>query len=312
MAVLRPGRAVTGVEISAVAARDSARAHAFAAKHGVARVLPSYEEMLADPSIDAVYNPLPNSLHAEWTIRALQAGKHVLCEKPLASNASEAEDMAAAAAATGMVLMEAFHWRYHPLAARLHALLDGGEIGAVRDIRVDFSIPLWKPGDIRYRLDLSGGATMDLGCYAIHILRFLGGAEPSVTRAEARLSSPGVDRYMRADFRFPNGASGRITCSMFSTSVFRMRALVHGERGQLDVFNPIAPHLFHRLRLRNEQGRRTEQVTGKATYVHQLEAFRDAVVAGAPFPTHPADSIANMRVIDAVYQAAGLPIRGAA
>lgn len=311
MALTRPAAAVTDVAVTAVAARDSARARKFAGKHGIPRVLDSYDELLTDPDIDAIYNPLPNSLHCEWTIRALRAGKHVLCEKPLASNAAEAERMASAASETGKVLMEAFHWRYHPLATRMRAVLDSGEIGEPRDIDVSFCIPLWIPGDIRYRLDLAGGATMDLGCYAIHILRFLGNGEPSVLQAQARLSSPGVDRYMQASFRLPNGASGRITCSMFSLSVFKMSARVRGSSGEMRVFNLIAPHIFHRLHVRTAQGQRSERVAGKTTYTHQLEAFREAVVHGAEFPTHPCDSIANMRVIDAVYKAAGLPLRGA-
>lgn len=312
MALIRPARAVAGAEITAVAARDAERARAFASKYGIGRVHSSYDALLADPDVDAVYNPLPNSHHCEWTIKALRAGKHVLCEKPLAANTAQAEQMAAVATETGKVLMEAFHWRYHPLAARMRAIIDSGELGDVRHIETSFCIPLWKPGDIRYRLDLAGGATMDLGCYAINILRFLGGAEPAVVQALARLSSAAVDRYMRADFVFPNGSSARITCSMFSSAVLRASAVVRGSAGEMRVFNPIAPHIFHRLRVRSQQGRRSERVAGKATYVHQLEAFVAAVLSGAPFPTGAGDGIANMRVIDAVYRAAGLPLRGGA
>ena len=312
MALIHPARQAPGAEIIAVAARDAERARTFAAKHGIARVHPSYDALLADPDVEAVYNPLPNSHHCEWTIKALRAGKHVLCEKPIAANAAEAEQMAAVAAQTGKVLMEAFHWRYHPLAARMRAIIDSGELGEVRHIETSFCVPLWKPGDIRYRLDLAGGATMDLGCYAINVLRFLAGAEPTVTHAQARLSSPGVDRYMRADFVFPNGSSGRITCSMFSPLILQVSAIVRGSRGEMRVFNPIGPHIFHRLKVRNEHGYRSERVAGKATYVHQLEAFVAAVGGGAPFPTGATEAIANMRVIDAVYRAAGLPLRGAA
>jgi len=309
-ALVRPARDVRGVSVTAIAARDPQRAKAFAAKHGIPCVLPSYDELVNDPQVDALYNPLPNSLHCEWTIRALQAGKHVLCEKPIASNTAEAERMAEAARQSGRVLAEAFHWRYHPLAARMKAIIDSGELGTVRHIEAHFCIPLLRPGDIRYRLALSGGATMDVGCYAINIVRFLAGAEPEVMRAEARLWSPGVDRSMAAEFRFADGRSGRITCALLSPFPIRASAWVRGDRGALSVFNPIVPHLFHRLTVRNEIGTRSERLRGDATYTHQLRAFAGAIRTGRPLPTGPEDAIANMRVIDAVYAKAGLPLRG--
>ncbi len=171
--------------------------------------------MLADPALDAIYNPLPNSLHAEWTVRALEAGKHVLCEKPFTANEVEARRVADVVARTGLVVMEAFHWRYHPLAERMKAILAGGELGAVRRIETAMCIPLPLPGDIRYRLDLAGGALMDTGSYTVSMLRHLSGAEPTVESARARLSSPGVDRYMEAELRLRRaGRTGRITCSL--------------------------------------------------------------------------------------------------
>src|SRR5512135_1936060 len=141
MALVRPAQQVPEATIVAVAARDPIKAQAFATKHGIPDVHPSYDALLADPAIEAVYNPLPNSLHCEWTIRALDAGKHVLCEKPLATNAAEAERMAEAASRTGRVLVEAFHWRYHPLAARMKNVVESGELGRLRDIETSFCIP---------------------------------------------------------------------------------------------------------------------------------------------------------------------------
>jgi predicted dehydrogenase len=310
MALLRPARHVPEAAVVAVAARDPQRARAFAAKHGIGRVHPTYDALLADADIDAIYNPLPNSLHCEWTIRALEAGKHVLCEKPIAANAAEAERMAAVAEQTGRVLVEAFHWRYHPLATRMKAIVDAGELGTLRHVEAHFCIPLLRPGDIRYRLDLAGGATMDVGCYAISIVRFLAGAEPEVLRADARLSSPGVDRAMQADLRFADGRTGRITCALLSSVLVRARARVCGDRGELSVFNPIAPQFYHRLTVRNDTGIRRERLRGEATYTYQLRAFVTAVRNGVQLPTNPTDAIANMRVIDAVYTKAGLHPRG--
>jgi predicted dehydrogenase len=309
MALVRPARAVEGVVVAAVAARDAARAREFAAKHGIARVHDTYSALIADPELDAIYNPLPNSHHCVWTVRALEAGKHVLCEKPLASNAAEAETMAAAAARTGRILFEAFHWRYHPLAARMLEVLASGAIGRTLHVAATFCVPLLIPGDIRYRLDLAGGATMDTGCYAIHVARTLAGAEPAVKSAQVKLSSPNVDRWMAAELAFPQGFSGRVECSLASARLLAASARVVGDRGELRVTNPIAPHLWHSLVVETKEGRRAERVRGDATYVHQLRAFRAAVSDGAPFPTTPADGVANMRVIDAVYAKAGLPLR---
>ena len=307
MALLRPARRVPGVEVSAVAARAAERARAFAHKHGIRRVHASYEALLADPELDAVYIPLPNGLHADWTIRALEAGKHVLCEKPFAANAAEAERVAAVARASDRVVMEAFHWRYHPLAERMIEIVRSGQLGAVRHVETAVCFPLPLPGDIRYRLDLAGGATMDAGCYAVHMLRHLAGEEPAeATAARARLSSPGVDRYMQADLRFAGGATGRITCSLFSARLLDVRASVVGESGRMDVFNPIGPHFWHRLKLQTAAGKSIERVSREPTYLFQLRAFERAVREGTPFPTGVDDAVANMRVIDAIYERSGL------
>ncbi len=310
MALVRPARSVPGAAVAAVAARDEARARRFAARHGIPRVHRSYAELLADPGIDAVYNPLPNGLHCEWTIRALEAGKHVLCEKPLASNADEARRMAEAASRADRVLVEAFHWRYHPLAERMKAIVESGALGRVRHLEASCCFPLLLPGDIRYRLDLAGGALMDAGCYPVSIVRHLAGAEPEVVSATARLASPEVDRWMRAELRFADGRTGRITCSLFSASLLRVEARAVGDEGEMRVLNPIAPHFFHRLRVRTRARSTTERVPGEASYVHQLRAFVGAVRGGERVPTDAAHGVANMTVIDAIYRKAGLRPRG--
>jgi predicted dehydrogenase len=310
MAIIRPAKAVPGVAVTAVAARDRARAQSFATRHGIPRVLDSYAALVADPEIDAIYNPLPNSLHCEWSIRALEAGKHVLCEKPLASNAAEAERMVIAAAGSGRSLVEAFHYRYHPLARRMKEIVDSGELGAIRHIEAHMCIPLVRPGDIRYRLDLAGGATMDVGCYAISLIRYLAGAEPEVLRASARLSSPNVDRRMEADFRFADGRTARMTCALFSATLVRVAAIVRGDRGEMRVLNPFAPQFTHRLTVRTPERTYRERLHSEPTYTHQLRAFVDAVHHDATLPTEAGDGLANMQVIDAVYDRAGLPRRG--
>jgi len=312
-ALLKPARQLAGtVEVAAVAARDRARAEAFASKQGIGRAYGSYAELLADPQLDAIYIPLPNSLHAEWSIRALEAGKHVLCEKPIASNASEAEQMAAVAARTGRLLVEGMHWRYHPLAARIREIIDSGVLGPIKRIDAWACVPIFGRHDIRYQYELGGGALMDLGCYAISALRFAAAAEPQVTGADMRLAAPDVDRWLQAEMQFADGRAGRITCSMWSSDFLRGELVVKGESGTLRVGNPYAPHLLHNIVIKTAAGKQSDKLRGlQTTYFYQLQAFA-AAVRGGPAPLTGADeALANMRVIDACYQAAGLPVRGA-
>jgi len=313
MALIWPARTTAGVSVTAVAARDRGRAEKFARKHRIGKVHDDYGSLLADPEIDAVYNPLPNSLHAEWTLRALDAGKHVLCEKPFTSNAAEAERVHQAAEQSDRVVMEAFHYRYHPLAQRLRDLVASGELGAPRFIETWMCIPLPIPGDIRFRLELAGGATMDTGCYAIHLARTIAGEEPLVVSARPKLASEGVDRAMQADVRFPSGAEGRINCSLFSWKFAKIAAVVRLEHGEIRAFNPVLPQFFHGLKWRKSGGSWTKETfPKKATYAYQLEAFRDAVVRGKPFITTTGEAVKTMKVVDAVYRAAGMSPRPSA
>jgi predicted dehydrogenase len=342
-ALIKPARHVPDVTVSAVAARDPDRARQFAAKHGIPVVHASYGALIDDPGIDAIYNPLPNSLHAPWTLRAIEAGKHVLCEKPFTSNAAEAEQVAAAAKTSGLVVMEAFHYRYHPLARRMLDVVAGpdtgqvvagpgtgqvvagadavaepgpvagqgaaGELGALRYLEAWVCSPLPRFSDIRYSFDLAGGATMDVGCYAINCLRLLGPGEPQVVEARAKLHGPYVDRAMTASFRFPGGATGRMTASLWSSQVLRISVKAVGDRGVLRVLNFLAPQVYNRLTVSANGYTRHERVRGEATYTYQLRAFAAAVLRREPVITTPDDAVATMTVIDDVYRAAGLPLR---
>jgi predicted dehydrogenase len=305
-ALIRPARNVADTEVVAVAARDRDKAARFAKKHSIATVHGSYEALLADPNVDAVYNPLPNGLHGKWTRAALAAGKHVLCEKPFTANADEAAEVAAVAAGSGRVVMEAFHYRYHPLAARVREILDAHEIGRLRHVETWLCFPLPMFSDIRYNHALAGGALMDAGCYAVHLARFLGGEEPTVVSAAAKLRTPNVDRAMHAEVRFPSGHTGSVHCSMWSSTLLRIFARVVGEHGELAISNPVMPQLWHKLVVRTPDGKRVERFDKRPTYEFQLEAFRDAVLRGTPTLTPPSDAVANMRVIDAIYRAAGM------
>jgi predicted dehydrogenase len=207
------------------------------------------------------------------------------------------------------VLMEAFHYRYHPLFARVRELITSGNVGTLRHVQAALCFPLLSAKDIRWNPALAGGATMDAGCYPIHMVRHLVGTEPEVASAHARLRSPGIDRFMRADFRFSGGATGVATCSMLSSRVLSIGLRVVGTEGEIRVLNPLAPDKFHRLTIKSKAEKHVEHSTRRATYDFQLEAFARAIERGEPVVTGPDDAIANMVAIDAVYTAAGLEPR---
>ena len=310
-ALTKPAALIDGVEVAAIAAREPARAREFARTHKIPRVLANYDQLIADPELDAIYNPLPNSLHCEWTIRALRAGKHVLCEKPIASNTAEAVRMADAADQAGLLLIEAFHYYYHPLARRVREILRDGTLGRLNRIEGQFSVPFIPATDIRHDFSLAGGSTMDLGCYPLHMIRHFSGAIPSVKAARARAGAPGIDVAMEADLELPGGVDARMTCSMEPTAPLKVTFEAHGDRGSLAVVNPLAPHRGHQLTLKTVDGEKSETFEGESTYTHQLRAFAAAVRGGPAMPTDGHDGVISMRIIDDIYRKAGLPVRGA-
>ncbi|MFC4504976.1 MULTISPECIES: Gfo/Idh/MocA family protein [Streptomyces] len=303
-ALLEPAATLDGIEVTAVAARDTERAVAFAGEHGIPRVLPSYDEIVEDPAVDAVYVPTPAALHGHWTRRAIEAGKHVLCEKPFTANAEEAAAIAELAGSSGVVVMEAFHSRYHPMWARMAALVDSGVLGELRTARAEFSVPHADTADIRWQRDLGGGALMDLGCYPVRLLRHLFG-EPEVTGAQIR-DVDGVDASTTAQLTFPQGVSGEVVASMEGTGGHTAELRVGGSAGTLHVRMPYHPYLYGELTLTTDSGVVVEQGDPRTTYSFQLEAFRDAVTDGAPNLTDAWEAMATMRVVDAVYRAGGL------
>jgi predicted dehydrogenase len=310
LAVIRPAHKVDGVQVTAIAARDRSRAETFASKHGIGRVHTSYADLVDDPEVDAIYVPLPNGLHAEWTLRAIAAGKHVLCEKPFTANEAEALQVADAAEASDRVVMEAFHYRYHALAERMHAIAHDGTLGEIRSVRTWLCFPLPKFSDIRYNYALGGGASMDC-VYPIHALRLLGPGRPEVVSAHAKTHGENIDRAMTAHYRFPSGATGRTDASMWSWRALKIAAHVEGTRGRMRVVNYVAPQYFNRLTVKVDGKTTRERVRGDTSYVAQLKAFVAAVRDGTPFPTTARDAVETMRIIDDVYRAAGLPLRGA-
>jgi len=310
VALIGPARSIPEVRVTAIAARDPKRAQSFARRNKIPRVHRTYQDLIQDPEIDAIYNPLPNGLHAEWTIRALQAGKHVLCEKPMASNEREAEEMAKAAHETGLILSEAFAYRYHPLTARVKDIIASGEVGKIKHIEAQFCFLLPFTNNIRFNYELAGGALMDCGCYPVSLIRYLTEAEPEVERAQARLFAPQVDHKMTADLSFADGRTAHMECDMLSPKLFRSLLKVEGDAGRLRVLSPFQPHIFHWLTVQGAKGNQSERVRGENSYTLQLRAFLRAIHGEMKLNTDPVDAIGNMRVIDAIYEKAGLKQRG--
>lgn len=303
-----------GARLVAVAARDPRRAEQFATEHGVERVVADYEALLADPEVEVVYNALPNSLHGPWNLAAIAAGKHVLTEKPFASNAEEARTVADAATASGLVVFDAFHHRYHPIFARLLQLMTDGEIGKLRKVRVQMLMPAPADDDLRWSLPLAGGVLMDLGCYALHVMTTtaaaLGGAaEPVRAEAVERAGRPGVDQRFEVEVRLPGGVSGEILCDMAHPG-WDLSITVTGELGEARINNFIKVSTDDRLVVRRTgEPERTEHLGTRSSYHHQLDALTAAVRRGTPFPTDVADGVLNLELIDACYRLAGLPLR---
>jgi predicted dehydrogenase len=301
----------TGDRLVAVAARDRSRAEAFAARHGVERVADSYAALLADPEVEVVYNPLANALHGPWNLAAVSAGKHVLTEKPSASNADEAREVRDAAAKAQVTLMEGFHYPYHPLHRRLHELLSSGDLGELRSVEIHMVMPAPDDGDPRWQLDLAGGGLMDVGCYGLHALRMLGallGGEPRVVAARAGERDTGVDAWLDADVELPGGVPATMRSGMNGPEFDFAYRLV-GSRGQAFAPEFVRPHLDDRIVVSGPGGERVEELGRRSSYTYQLEALAAHLRDGAPLITDADDAVANMELIDATYRAAGLDPR---
>jgi predicted dehydrogenase len=299
-------------QIRAIAARDRTRAEKQADQAEIPEVLDSYQAVVDHPECNAIYNPLPISHHLEWTLRALEAGKHVLCEKSLASNAREAEEMTAAARDRGLVLMDAFHYRYHPVFARAKQIASS-ELGKLREIRAEFSVGTRIPDDdIRMSYATAGGVTMDIGCYPISWVRHLLDEEPVEVTAEAETGPPDVDVHLTAHMTFPSGVRATTIGDMTGNRPYTAFIEARGDAGSLKVRNPIAPQMGHLIEWTAGGEKQIETRDRRSSYGYQLDAFIAAVERDEPLFTDGEDAVKQLRVIDRCYQAAGMRLRGEA
>lgn len=293
---LAPAMRAAGHDLAVVGARDRGRAQAFAARQGVRRARGSYAEVVEADDVDAVYVALPNDLHEQWSVAALQAGKHVLCEKPLTVGAASAGRMAAASGTAGRLLMEAIMTRFHPRTDALLELVHGGEIGEVRHVTASFGFTMRKPGDYRAEVEHGGGALLDLGLYTVAVTRWLMGAEPAVAGAVQRRWPSAVDATTAALLRFPGGATAAVTAS-FESAPHQFVEVV-GSDATVRV-----PHAFGA----GASDDAVLLVDGRPVgswranpYQRMVEAFAAAVAAGGPAPLPIDDAVATAAALEGI------------
>jgi len=305
--------------IVAVGSRAGETARAFAGERKIPAAYGSYDQLVADPNVDAIYNSLPNNLHHQWTVKSLEAGKHVLCEKPFAMNIGEAAEMFDVARKHKRVLVEAFMYRSHPLTHAVLAAVRGGEIGDARLIRTSFCYRTTRMENIRFNKSLGGGGLMDIGCYCINFSRLFAGAEPSAVHAHAHFSQSGVDDVMSASMEFPNGILASFTCGMDVHA--NNMATICGTEGYIEIPVPWKPpqqqaeYIVARStppRMDNPGGKapppRESRFVDAPYELYGLEAedFAATVLDGKPPAVSEQDTLGNMAVLDALRQQIGL------
>ena len=289
-------------QISSIASRTLDKARTWADELGIGRAFGSYEQLLEDDAVDAVFIGLPNSLDCQWVVKSLAAGKHVLCDKPLGVNAADAGEMARAANRCNRLLMEGFAYRYHCQYEVMQKWLDQNLIGRLKRIRVGFSFVFDRPGDIRYDPKLGGGALLDLGCYCVHVSRLMSRAEPIAVQAKSSNNDTGVDWTTRATLKFADGLEAVFDCS-FDYEGDRSMDVV-GTEGLFTSTAPFVSNGESELCLKAGSITKHEKIQPMNAYISCVGAFNERIRTGNILPTPATDSVANMRVLDAVRESA--------
>jgi predicted dehydrogenase len=299
-------RAAERAELAAIASRSQKRAEAYAAEWDIRRVHGSYQSLLDDPDVDAIYISLPNSLHAEWTVRAAQAGKHVLCEKPLAVSVTECDQIIAAAESAGVVVIEAVMYLHHALLSKGRQLIEEGAVGRVTLVRGVLSFFLDRPDDVRWKPELGGGALWDVGSYPVSFIRWMAG-EPEEVFGWQTLSESGVDETFAGLLRYRSGVLGVFDCG-FRTP-WRSEAQVFGTEGTLTIRQPYAISAESKILLRRGSEEQEFGVRDIEVYQCEVDAMTAAVLDGAPLPVSLSSSRSNVATMSALYASArsGLP-----
>ncbi|KAI0341084.1 NAD-P-binding protein [Trametopsis cervina] len=336
-AVINPGKSHPGVIVTAVASRERSRAEQYAKQHSIPGIYAgpnAYQSLLDDASIDVIYNALPNSLHFEWTVRALNAGKHVLLEKPCADTAAEARVLFDLAAAKGLILMEAYAYTLHPAIQRVKEIVDSGELGKIKSVHTEFCVPsgMIPKNDIREVFKLGGGATMDLGVYTLDSIRYITSSNPvEIVSAKAvkHVRDDQTDRQMAVTYSFPSSISASSLVDMQAPGwgpfglipqMLGNSMTIKLEGGEIYHYGLTLPHLYHKIKVTPKNGKaRVEKAyvfksglgqSWWSSYRYQLEAFVNQLQGRTPHAWRSAeDSITQMELIEQIYKKSGLPVR---
>lgn len=307
-ALIPPLNASKRNHLMAVASRSRATAEAYAREWDIPRAFGSYEAMLDDPKIDVIYNSLPNHLHAEWTIKAMQAGKHVLCEKPFALTLAEADAMTAAARETGKVLAEAFMYRHHPQTLKVKEMVDSGKLGNLQTFRGSFTFTLTRKNDIRTQKETGGGSIWDVGCYPISYARTMMGSEPVEVFGWQVRGASGTDDSFFGQLRFSNERYAQFDSGFISPS--RAQVEIVGAGGTLNIPDPFKPGIDEKIYLTQAGKTKTIKIKGRELYIGEVEDMADAILLGKPTRVTLADSRNNTAAILALIESAemGKPV----
>ncbi len=309
-AILSPCSKRSDCEIIAVAARDPHKAKAYAQTHNIPHYETSYEALVRRDDIDLIYNALPPSRHADLSIAGLEAGKAVLCEKPFAMNAAEAKQMTDAATRTARPLLEAFHYRFHPVFCHVMQVVGSGTLGQIKHIDAVFNVAIKDtPGELRHDRALGGGALMDLGCYPAHWIRTIAGTLPTITSVHITEGRKGIDVHTEANLALPDGATATLSTNMMPEQKFHASLDIQTDHGRLHVQNPLHPHLGHKIELTLSGETSESVIDGGPTYDYQLAHIIDVMRGNALPLTGGTDALENMQLIDAIYKAGGLEVR---
>lgn len=301
-ALIGPLNSSSRNRLVAVASRDSGRARAYALERKIPQYYGNYEALLEDADIDVIYNPLPNSLHAEWTIKAAQAGKHVLCEKPLALSVEEVEAMAAAGRAAGVVIAEAFMYRHHPQTLKVKEMVDAGLVGDVRLVRGSFTFNIADPKDVRLDPALGGGSIWDVGCYPISYARLILGKEPIRAFGWQWTGSTGVDEAFSGQLLFHGDIFAQFDCGF--RSPYRAHMEIVGTGGSILVPDPFKPGEGGKVQLTQVEGSRWVDMPPEALYLGEVEDMADAILTGKAPRVTLEDSRGNVAAIQALLKSA--------
>jgi len=301
-ALIKPLNASKRTRLLAIASRSISSAEAYAREWSIPRAHGSYEALLADPEIDVIYNSLPNHLHAEWTIKALRAGKHVLCEKPFALTLAEADAMSQAARETGKVLTEAFMYRHHAQTLKVKEIVDSGELGKLQLIKGSFTFTLTREGNYRWNNEMGGGSIWDVGCYPISFARMIAGAEPVEVFGWQVTGQGGSDESFFGQMRFNDEVHMQFDCGFKSPS----RAFIEiiGTNATLNIPDPFKPGRKNEIYLNSKSGTQAIKIAGGELYSGEVEDMCDAILNNQPPHISLADSRGNTAVILALIQSA--------